>query len=68
MPISLQEIDTVRDAVHSGINDNPDPDLIMLDIHLADGPSFDIFEEVEVNSPALFLPRLMTNMLCRASS
>jgi two-component system, LytTR family, response regulator LytT len=33
---------------------NPDPDLIFLDIHLADGLCFDIFNEVKVNSPVIF--------------
>lgn len=30
------------------------PDLIFLDIHLADGSSFEIFKRVEVNSPIIF--------------
>ena len=30
------------------------PDLIFLDIHLADGNSFSIFEQVEVSSPIIF--------------
>jgi two-component system LytT family response regulator len=49
----LDEIDTVRDAV-AWLKNNPAPDLIMLDIHLADGSSFEIFEEVTVNSPIIF--------------
>ncbi|MBL7923369.1 MAG: response regulator transcription factor [Bacteroidia bacterium] len=30
------------------------PDLIMMDIHLADGPSFEIFTGVKVESPVIF--------------
>ncbi len=30
------------------------PDVIMMDIHLADGPSFEIFTAVQVTSPVIF--------------
>ncbi|WP_232834941.1 LytR/AlgR family response regulator transcription factor [Pleomorphovibrio marinus] len=30
------------------------PDLIFLDIHLADGSSFEIFEQVKINAPVIF--------------
>jgi DNA-binding LytR/AlgR family response regulator len=30
------------------------PDVIMMDIHLADGPSFEIFAAVQVTSPVIF--------------
>lgn len=33
---------------------NPQPDLIFLDIHLEDGLSFTIFEEVSVSAPIIF--------------
>lgn len=33
---------------------HPMPDLAFMDIHLADGPSFDIFEEVNVTCPVIF--------------
>ena len=33
---------------------NPLPDLILLDIHLADGLCFDIFKQVEVKCPIIF--------------
>lgn len=33
---------------------NPDPDLILMDIELADGQSFEIFSRVEVKSPVVF--------------
>ena len=31
-----------------------EPDLLFLDIHLADGSSFEIFEQVEVKCPVIF--------------
>ena len=34
---------------------NPMPDLITFDIHLADGQSFEIFEQVEVTAPVIFI-------------
>lgn len=33
---------------------NPSPDLVFLDIHLADGSSFEIFKSVEINCPIIF--------------
>lgn len=33
---------------------NPAPDLTLMDIHLADGSSFEIFEKAEVTSPIIF--------------
>lgn len=33
---------------------NPQPDLIFLDIHLADGPSFDIFKGTTLTAPIIF--------------
>ncbi len=49
----LQKIDTVEMAV-TWLQSNPLPDLIFLDIHLADGSSFDIFEHVSVTCPVIF--------------
>lgn len=34
---------------------NPQPDLVLMDIHLADGSSFDIFERAEVLAPVIFV-------------
>ena len=36
------------------IRENPSPDLIFMDIHLADGLSFEIFTKVEVKTPVIF--------------
>ena len=35
-------------------NENPMPDLIFMDIHLADGSSFAIFEQVQITCPIIF--------------
>jgi len=48
----LSKIDSIRDAVNwLSVNS---ADLIFLDIHLSDGLSFSIFEQVEVNTPIIF--------------
>lgn len=49
----LQQIDSVEMAV-AWLQSNPQPDLIFLDIHLADGSSFEIFEHVNVTCPVVF--------------
>lgn len=36
------------------LKDNPEPDLILMDIHLSDGASFLIFEHIEVETPIIF--------------
>ncbi len=49
----LDRLDSVESAV-LWLQNHPAPDLILLDIHLADGASFEIFEHVQVNSPVIF--------------
>jgi DNA-binding LytR/AlgR family response regulator len=49
----LGSIETVEYAV-KWLNTNPSPDLILLDIQLADGISFEIFDQAEVTSPIIF--------------
>lgn len=46
-------IDTVEDAV-DWLKNNTAPELIFLDIQLADGLSFEIFRQVEVHCPVIF--------------
>ena len=36
------------------LRSNPSPELIFMDIHLADGDSFKIFKHVEINCPIIF--------------
>lgn len=47
------EFDTVETTVNF-LRNNDAPDLIFLDIHLADGSSFDIFQFVDVHAPVIF--------------
>jgi DNA-binding LytR/AlgR family response regulator len=48
----LATLDTVKDAVE-WLEAN-EADLIFLDIHLADGNSFGIFDQIEVKTPIIF--------------
>lgn len=45
--------DSIRSSV-SWLEENPTPDLILMDIELADGQSFEIFEKVDVKSTVIF--------------
>lgn len=49
----LERLDAVADAV-AWLQAHPVPELILLDIQLSDGLSFQIFEQVEVNAPVIF--------------
>jgi DNA-binding LytR/AlgR family response regulator len=49
----LDQIDTVEDSVE-WLQSHPAPELIFLDIQLADGLSFEIFRQVEIHSPIIF--------------
>ncbi|GAA4397498.1 LytTR family DNA-binding domain-containing protein [Nibrella viscosa] len=49
----LARVDSVKKAVQY-LSATPPLDLIFMDIQLADGLSFDIFERVEVTSPVIF--------------
>ena len=42
------------DATVVYLNENPKPDLLFLDIQLADGLSFEIFNRIKVQSPVIF--------------
>jgi two-component system, LytTR family, response regulator LytT len=51
------EVVGVADSIQSSVewlNENPSPDLILMDIELADGQSFEIFNLTEVKSPVIF--------------
>jgi DNA-binding LytR/AlgR family response regulator len=45
--------DSIRSSV-SWLQNNPTPDLILMDIELCDGQSFEIFDKVEVKSTVIF--------------
>jgi DNA-binding LytR/AlgR family response regulator len=49
----LDVIDSVESAV-KWLNHHQTPDIIFMDIQLADGLSFDIFEQVKIQSPVIF--------------
>jgi len=51
--VILDRLDSVEASVE-WLQQRPSPDLIMLDIHLADGASFEIFEHVKVKCPVIF--------------
>jgi DNA-binding LytR/AlgR family response regulator len=46
-------LDSVERSI-SWLDNNPSPDLIFLDIHLSDGPSFNIFKNREIDIPIIF--------------
>lgn len=51
------EVIGVADSIQGTVewlNNNPTPDLILMDIELADGQSFEIFGLTEVKSPVIF--------------
>jgi len=51
--VIVNKIDSISKSVQ-WIKSNPAPDLILMDIQLADGISFLIFEQCEVKSPVIF--------------
>jgi DNA-binding LytR/AlgR family response regulator len=48
------EADSIKSTVN-WLETNPSPDLILMDIELADGQSFEIFNQVNVKSPVIFI-------------
>jgi len=52
------EILDILDSIESCVNwfkSNPAPDLIFQDIELADGSSFEIFKQIKVEAPVIFI-------------
>ena len=49
----LKILDSVSSSVHY-LSSNPMPELIYMDIQLADGLSFDIFQQVKITCPVVF--------------
>ncbi len=49
----LDTLESVEESVE-WLRRNPHPDLLLTDIHLADGDAFRIFDAVEVASPVVF--------------
>lgn len=48
------EADSIKSSV-DWLQSNPAPDLILMDIELADGQSFEIFNQTKVQSPVIFI-------------
>ena len=46
-------LESIEDSV-AWIEENPMPDLMFMDIHLADGSSFAIFDRVDITCPIIF--------------
>ena len=60
------EIAGTADSIESAVewlNSNPQPDLILMDIELSDGQSFQIFNLTEVKSPVIFIQDGVTPIL-----
>ena len=49
----IDTLDSVTESV-AWFESNPAPDVVFLDIHLADGSSFEIFDHVRIDSPVIF--------------
>ena len=49
----IDVLDSVTESV-AWFEANPAPDLVFMDIHLADGSSFEIFEHVRITAPIIF--------------
>ena len=45
--------DSVADAIE-WFASNPMPELVFMDIHLADGSAFEIFEHIQIKCPVIF--------------
>ncbi len=50
----MDSLDTVKDGVEYLSEHKEELDLIFCDIHLADGSSFEIFNQVDVKTPVIF--------------
>jgi two-component system, LytTR family, response regulator LytT len=50
----LTNLDSIEASI-AWLQQNPAPDLILMDIHLADGASFEIFNKTTITSPVIFV-------------
>ncbi|MDH6306915.1 two-component system response regulator LytT [Parabacteroides sp. PF5-5] len=49
----VAELESIKESVDY-FKSYPHPDIIFMDIHLADGSAFSIFEQVEIGAPVVF--------------
>lgn len=45
--------DSIKDSIN-WLQANPMPELVFMDVHLADGSAFEIFEHIRINCPIIF--------------
>ena len=48
----IAELESIEESVDF-FRTSPHPDIIFMDIHLADGSAFKIFEQVEIDAPVI---------------
>ncbi len=46
-------IESIADTVN-WLNNNPQPDVLLMDVRLCDGISFEIFEQIDIHCPVIF--------------
>lgn len=49
----IAELESIEESV-AYFREEPHPDIIFMNIHLADGSAFKIFEQVEIEAPVVF--------------
>jgi two-component system response regulator LytT len=49
----IEMLDTVKDSI-TWFENNPHPDIVLMDIRLGDGLSFDIFSKIKIKSSVIF--------------
>ena len=49
----IGQLDSIAASIE-WLREQPAPDLLFLDIHLADGSAFEIFEHVDITCPIIF--------------
>lgn len=49
----VAELESIEESVEY-LRTHPHPDILFMDIHLADGSAFKIFEQVEIEAPVIF--------------
>lgn len=59
---SITTLDSIKETVDY-LNGDGKPDILFLDIHLADGSAFEIFEKVQVDCPVIFVTAYNENAL-----
>lgn len=52
--VVVGEVDSIQNTI-TWLRNHPSPDVILMDIELADGQSFEVFNQVQVKSPVIFI-------------